>query len=257
MVSRFLSRDNYFFAPPPADDSRDVSAEAILSAIEDTETRVLRQVTPSRRAPSVHSVSEPVQGAPKVVFVGEMGVGKSSIIRRVTTGEFEVGEKTTIGVACLYLSMDLPDGNRRTLQLWDTAGQERFRALTRTFYRGASAALVVFALNERVSFDALDAWLRSVRAEDPHARFVLVGNKADLLPRRVDPEEARTLAQEWGAVYRECSAATGEGVDELFLWLGAALLPAEASGSGRGVPLAAADEGAPRRDGRGPCAGCG
>ena len=73
--------------------------DVILSQLEDTETQITRQITPKFQVRAATLV-EPVKGAAKVVIVGASSVGKSSICRRVSTGEFEVGEKTTIGAAC-------------------------------------------------------------------------------------------------------------------------------------------------------------
>lgn len=65
-------------------------------------------------------------------------------------------------------------------QLWDTAGQERFRSVTRSYYRGAAAAVLVYDITQRSTFLRLDRWLADCRSmASPHLVVVLVGNKVD------------------------------------------------------------------------------
>lgn len=65
-------------------------------------------------------------------------------------------------------------------QLWDTAGQERFRSVTRSYYRGAAAAVLVYDITQRSTFVRLDRWLADCRQmASPHLVVVLVGNKVD------------------------------------------------------------------------------
>lgn len=85
------------------------------------------------------------------------------------------------------------------LQIWDTAGQERFRSVTKSYYRGAAGALLVFDLTNRKSFESLKEWLRDARTlANPNIIIVLVGNKADLEQNRQVPfMEASKLANEF------------------------------------------------------------
>ena len=70
---------------------------------------------------------------------------------------------------------------RIKLQLWDTAGTERFRSVSRSYYRGAAGAILVYDIASRPSFDALPTFLNDARAlASPQLTLVLVGNKADL-----------------------------------------------------------------------------
>lgn len=91
-------------------------------------------------------------------------------------------------------------GKSTKLQIWDTAGQERFRSVTRSYYRGAAGALLVYDITSRDSFNALSNWLRDARTlASPNIVILLVGNKKDMEEsREVTFTEASQFAQENG-----------------------------------------------------------
>ena len=91
-------------------------------------------------------------------------------------------------------------GKSVKLQIWDTAGQERFRSVTRSYYRGAAGALLVYDTTSRDSFNALTNWLNDARTlASPNIVILLVGNKKDLEEARdVTFLEASSFAQENG-----------------------------------------------------------
>ena len=70
----------------------------------------------------------------KLVFLGDQGVGKTSIITRFMYDSFDKNYQATIGIDFLSKTMYLEDRTVR-LQLWDTAGQERFRSLIPSYIR--------------------------------------------------------------------------------------------------------------------------
>lgn len=111
------------------------------------------------------------------------------------------------------------DGKKIKLQLWDTAGQESFRSITRSYYRGAQGALLVFDMTKRSSFLHLQSWLEEVRRQGTdNMSVLLVGNKADLaVDREVTREEAEQFAAANGLKYIETSAKTAQNVDAAFL----------------------------------------
>merc|ERR1711991_1149217 len=131
----------------------------------------------------------------KVIVVGNGGVGKTSMVRRIAKGQFTEGYKKTIGVDFVEKDLELASGEEVRLMLWDTAGQEEFDAVTRTYYRGAGAVVYVFSTTDRASFDELPEWVAKVTAEAPGIAAVVVQNKVDLLEQAVvTPEEAEELA---------------------------------------------------------------
>ncbi|KAF8642350.1 hypothetical protein AX16_009619 [Volvariella volvacea WC 439] len=125
-------------------------------------------------------------------------------------------------------------GEKRVkLQLWDTAGQERFRSVTRSYYRGAAGAILVYDITNRDSFKNLARWLADARAlASPYLITVLVGNKSDRdEERQVEWAEASTWAQQNDVLFLEASSLTGENVEAPFLLAARAILLAIESGS--------------------------
>ena len=90
----------------------------------------------------------------------------------------------TIGVEFASKIVRVGTGARRKrvkLQLWDTAGTERFRSVSRSYYRGAAGAILVYDVASRASFSNLPTFLHDAKAlASPHLITVLAGNKADL-----------------------------------------------------------------------------
>ncbi|XP_078102281.1 ras-related protein Rab-4B isoform X2 [Sander vitreus] len=110
-------------------------------------------------------------------------------------------------------------GKTVKLQIWDTAGQERFRSVTRSYYRGAAGALLVYDITSRETYNALTNWLTDARTlASPNIVIILCGNKKDLeADREVTFLEASRFAQENELIFLETSALTGENVEEGFL----------------------------------------
>ncbi|KAK3246433.1 Ras-related protein Rab-23, partial [Cymbomonas tetramitiformis] len=143
----------------------------------------------------------------KVLLVGNGGVGKTSMIRRFCKGVFTDEYKKTIGVDFLEKTIYVDElGEDVRMMLWDTAGQEEFDSMTRTYYRGAGACVVVFSTTDRESFEAVPGWKAKVEAECGSLAMVLVQNKVDLLEEAtMTPEEAEAMARKVGLkFYRSC-----------------------------------------------------
>ncbi|KAL5336162.1 P-loop containing nucleoside triphosphate hydrolase protein [Aspergillus crustosus] len=112
------------------------------------------------------------------------------------------------------------------LSLWDTAGQETYKSITRSYFRGASGALLVFDITRPATFASCTQWLQDLRqiAEEGLV-VILVGNKSDLAGDRSNSNQRRVAkeeAEEWCRVnnivrYVETSAKSGEGVERAFL----------------------------------------
>lgn len=125
-----------------------------------------------------------------------------------------------------------PQQKHMKLSLWDTAGQETYKSITRSYFRGASGALLVFDITRRNTFASVTAWLHDLRqiAED-NIIVVLVGNKSDLASastvtgddtapnkRQVTREEAEQWCKENNVMqYVETSAKNGDNVERAFL----------------------------------------
>lgn len=154
----------------------------------------------------------------KFIVIGDASVGKSCLLHYFLEHKFRKTDSHTIGVE--FGSQMLTVGGRRVkLQIWDTAGQERFRSVTRSYYRGASAALLVYDVSDRDSYNHMSAWLEDAKALGrSDIALVLVGNKCDKeQAREVSLLEASRFAQEHHLLFFETSCATGECVDDVFM----------------------------------------
>lgn len=104
------------------------------------------------------------------------------------------------------------------IQIWDTAGQEAFQAITRTYYKGAVGALLVYDITRRDTFNHVTKWLEEVKTNSSkNIVVILIGNKKDLEEKRqVSYEEGEAFAKENGLMFLETSAKTAYNVIESF-----------------------------------------
>jgi Ras-related protein Rab-2A len=169
------------------------------------------------------------------------GVGKSCLLLQFTDKRFQPVHDLTIGVE-FGARMITIDGKQIKLQIWDTAGQEAFRSITRSYYRGAAGALLVYDITRRETFNHLTTWLEDARQHsNSNMVIMLIGNKrwvghlgvhwrleidiflvvlfySDLDSRReVKKEEGEAFAREHGLVFMETSARTAANVEEAFI----------------------------------------
>lgn len=213
-------------------------------------------------------MAQPWDYIAKIVSLGDSGCGKSSLTVRLCEGRFSPHHDVTIGVefgsrivpvgppASLDLQINNPAPKPATprkskadkkagaeqkhmkLSLWDTAGQETYKSITRSYFRGASGALLVFDISRRSTFLSATSWLNDLRQiADESIVVVLVGNKSDLSPsslvsapaspsadapaknlREVTTAEAEDWCRRNKVMqYVETSAKSGEGVERAFL----------------------------------------
>ncbi|KAG7450359.1 putative VPS21-Rab5-like GTPase [Guyanagaster necrorhizus] len=186
----------------------------------------------------------------KLVLLGEAAVGKSSVVLRFVSNEFQANKEPTIGAAFLTQKCRLEDRVLR-YEIWDTAGQERFHSLAPMYYRNAQAAVVVYDVTKATSLEKAKSWVKELqRQANPNIVIALAGNKVDLVQpsasssgnnsesedeaddatatpgeapsgeseslRQVPREEAQAYATEAGLLFFETSAKTGEGIVDLF-----------------------------------------
>lgn len=117
----------------------------------------------------------------KLVLLGEAAVGKSSLVLRFVSNDFNEHNSPTIGAAFLTQKCRLEDKVIK-FEIWDTAGQERFHSLAPMYYRNAAAAVVVYDITKASSLEKAKAWVNELqRQANPNIVIALVGNKLDLI----------------------------------------------------------------------------
>jgi small GTP-binding protein len=163
----------------------------------------------------------------KVVMLGNSGVGKTSIVLRLSERIFRKMTAPTVGSGTFQQDITTPGGNVH-LTIWDTAGEERYKAFAGLYSQGATGGILVFDVSDQESFDDLSDWMRLFRDNaEQDAVLVIAGNKVDLIENRVVTEEAaKQFATERKIQYFDVSAKTGENVDKLFQALASQVGPA-------------------------------
>lgn len=156
-----------------------------------------------------------MEGGVKIVFLGDSGVGKTTIITKYVTGSVPEVTQQTVGAA-FFSKSAIIDKKQYNLLIWDTAGQELYRGLAPMYYRNASIAIITFDLTKKSSFDAVTYWLKEIRekSEEENVVIIVCGNKCDLEGREI--ENGEKFAVDNGLLYCETSATTGSGIDRLF-----------------------------------------
>ena len=174
-----------------------------------------------------------------LLYIYILGVGKSCLLLQFTDKRFQPVHDLTIGVefGARMITLDGSSSNNNSnaaaggmdamtttatpikLQIWDTAGQESFRSITRSYYRGAAGALLVYDITRRDTFQHLSRWLEEAK-QHAHENMVilLIGNKNDLEHRRmVSTAEGQAFADQHGLFFLETSAKTAYNVEMAFL----------------------------------------
>ena len=164
----------------------------------------------------------------KIVLIGEAGVGKTCIVSRSVSDMFDANAPSTNGASYAAKTIYFEEHKvNLQMQLWDTAGQEKFRSIARMFYKDATAAILVYDITRKESYDEMTKyWYKELLENAPDDVIIgIAANKADLYTQEQVPEtEAREFAQKIGAIFRNTSAMTAGGIEELFIGIGKKLL---------------------------------
>ena len=156
----------------------------------------------------------------KIVLVGDSGVGKTCLISRFITGNFDANVNTTNGASYASKTVEFPQFKKSlVLDIWDTAGQEKYRSLTKFFYKDALMVIMVYDITRRESYDNVkNYWYKEIQ-ENGEKNVVLgiAGNKSDLYENEAVPDkEAREFAKSINAIFALTSAQNNSGVRKLF-----------------------------------------
>ena len=149
----------------------------------------------------------------KIIFLGNYGVGKTSIMHRYLYDKFQ-SYYSTIGY---NFSVKFIDFNNKLIKMsiWDWGGTEH--RIKKLYYSEANGAIVVYDITDRCSFDEVKSWVEEIKVyASKNIRIILVGNKCDLSKRKVTEEEGKKIANEIGAIFLEISAKTGHNIHETF-----------------------------------------
>jgi len=168
----------------------------------------------------------------KLILLGNIDVGKTSLIIRFTDNTYEPNRTQEIDMKARDLKID---GKVVRMTITDTAGQERFRTLTSSYYRNADAIIVVYDTTDKESFADVKGHITEGTRYSQRSEKFIVGNKCDLTDTRaISKSEGQELAESLGvASFYETSAKTGELVDDFFVAVAKKLMESDdADGKG-------------------------
>ncbi|GAB1219651.1 hypothetical protein ENUP19_0040G0039 [Entamoeba nuttalli] len=158
----------------------------------------------------------------KILMVGDEGVGKTCLVRQFVNKKNKEDGKSNI---CYTKILNI-SGDNIALQIWDFESKQQDSMMSRSYYEGCNAVIVVFDISDRTTYESVKGWLKDVGYYAPKDIIkYLVGNKTDLAANRiVSSQEAQDLAKREGFEFIETSTKSNNNVDVLFQQIGRLLI---------------------------------
>ena len=156
----------------------------------------------------------------KIALIGDGGVGKTTLVRKLQTGEFRKKYIATLGVEVHPIKNQTNYGYI-SHNIWDCAGQEKFGGLRDGYYIGSNAVIVMFDKTSLVTFKNVTTWIDSYRNIAPNTPIILCGNKCDINQQKVTTGAINQYIQQYAnqhkidITYVEISCKTGYNIDLL------------------------------------------
>ena len=182
-----------------------------MSKIEDDVT--IEEIT----SPITENIKEDLKL--KLILLGDSGVGKTNLISRYISNNFDENTRATIGVEFFCKNFRINKKRTIKVEIWDTAGQERYKAITSVYYKGAKGAFIVYDITSRKTFENIDKWIGEIKERTTDdVKLIIIGNKTDLNnEREVKSEEALIKYQDMDIPLIETSALEDTNVNEAFI----------------------------------------
>lgn len=117
----------------------------------------------------------------KIIIIGDIKVGKSSLCNKLLTDKFKEEYMTTIGID--FMSFYKQYENKiYKIQLWDTAGQERYAPLVNCYLRMINIIIIMFSLNDKNADTSIERWFNLIKDNNlfENKKVIIIGNKNDL-----------------------------------------------------------------------------
>lgn len=160
----------------------------------------------------------------KICIIGAANVGKTSTVNRWAHGWFRHDYKSTVGVQHFSRTLALGKGKKKAtikLILWDMAGQDIFKELRKSFYDGATGLVLMCDITRKRTFNQLPKWFtEATKNIGEKVPVVVVANKVDKKPHRVEENDISKYAKSLKAPYIITSALSGSNITDLFELIG-------------------------------------
>lgn len=152
----------------------------------------------------------------KLVIVGDSGVGKTTLIKRIKDNVFDTNFTSTLGVDFCHLTYN-NNGNTVKVYIWDTAGQEKFSNLINVYFRDIDGAMVVYDMTIPESFYNTKKWINKIRLYNkPEIPIILVGTKSDIENNEIDTTVVSKFVEDNLLLYNKCSSKNNININETF-----------------------------------------
>ena len=157
----------------------------------------------------------------KVVLLGEAGVGKTCIITKFITGNYNPDTISSLSAQFISKTLEFKDINRTIkFDIWDTAGQERFRALAKIFYKDAKVICLCYDISNKKSFEELKNYWYEQQTKlnvDGDPIYAIVACKNDLyVQQQVKDDQGKEFAKSINGIFQSTSAKSNTGIENLF-----------------------------------------
>lgn len=152
----------------------------------------------------------------KFILIGDYDTGKTAIFERFSSNDFREIIPTTIGVQFMTKVIEVCDIKVK-VSLWDTSGQERFKAITNSYLRNITCALVTFDLSSIETFKNVNYWVEKTKEKNKNNVIILVATKSDL-ECKVSKKLITSYVLENDLLYCETSSKDNININELFTY---------------------------------------
>lgn len=161
---------------------------------------------------------ETVRHKNNLLYLNIGTVGKTSVFTRLIKNEYkDISIKARTIEACSANKAVKVNDKIYMTNLWDTAGEEKYRALTPMYYRNSDAALLLFDITKRESFDRIEKWIQELLSSNSNIKIVICANKSDLVDDyQINEEQIKEYAERLEALHFKISAKTGENIEECY-----------------------------------------
>ncbi len=159
----------------------------------------------------------------KICVAGESAVGKTSTIIRWCEGFFRQEYQSTVGVHHYSRIVEVGGSSPTVVKMmiWDLAGQDIFKPLRASFYDGAKGIVMMFDVTRQETFGSIPKWIKEALGYiGRDVPYVIVGNKADLVPDESKFFGASEYAKSLGVPFILTSAKAGTNIEDLFQQIG-------------------------------------
>ncbi len=111
----------------------------------------------------------------KVVFLGNGGVGKSTLLHRYKYNQFEKVYKPTVGAEVHPIQFQTNYGSIQ-VNIWDTAGQEKYSGLRDGYIINTHYIVIFYSVDSKLSARNISFWERDAGL----LPTTIIGTKSDM-----------------------------------------------------------------------------